>query len=321
MTHLPLVSIIIPTYNRAKLIGETLDSILAQTYKNWECLVVDDGSTDDTKKLVSNYVAKDDRFQYHERPDTHLPGGNGARNYGFELSKGEYVQWFDSDDLMLPEKLELKVETLVNNDVDFVVCSGAEMSENSINPQKKWDLYLTENTLFDHLIGNIVFGTNGPMFNRAFLTLDVLFNETLLIKQEWEFFNRLLMNKPSIKIIEKVLYVYRVFPESKRGTFTYSREQNKMKAHRLVFNMVKSNTLFTKEQDFLFRKYFQKLFLKHYKLSLQYKKYKDTWYVLGSMRRTFTMLYFFEVGKRIVKKPEILKNLLYHFSNFKRREE
>src|SRR5690606_34809029 len=109
MTHSPLVSIIIPTYNRAHLISETLDSVLAQTYTNWECIVVDDGSTDATEALLHDYMEKDKRFQYHKRPVNHLPGGNGARNYGFNQSQGEFIQWFDSDDLMVSEKLELQV--------------------------------------------------------------------------------------------------------------------------------------------------------------------------------------------------------------------
>ncbi|RLD85933.1 MAG: glycosyltransferase family 2 protein, partial [Bacteroidetes bacterium] len=65
----PLVSIIIPAYNRADLIGETLDSVLAQTYPNWECIVVDDGSADKTKDVVQHYVDKDPRFILVDRPD------------------------------------------------------------------------------------------------------------------------------------------------------------------------------------------------------------------------------------------------------------
>ena len=68
MTSTPLISIIIPTYNRAHLIGETLDSILVQTYPNWECIVVDDGSTDTTADVMREYIKKDNRFQYHQRP-------------------------------------------------------------------------------------------------------------------------------------------------------------------------------------------------------------------------------------------------------------
>ena len=95
----PLVSIIIPTYNRAHFIGETLESVIAQTYENWECIVVDDGSTDYTDELMEYYCKKDTRIQYHHRPDIKPRGANACRNYGFGVSKGEYINWFDSDDL------------------------------------------------------------------------------------------------------------------------------------------------------------------------------------------------------------------------------
>ena len=101
-----LVSVIIPTYNRSHLLDETLVSLLNQTYQNWECIVVDDDSTDTTTAVLQKYIAKDNRFQYHHRPKDRLRGGNAARNYGFEISKGKYIQWFDSDDIMLPEKLQ-----------------------------------------------------------------------------------------------------------------------------------------------------------------------------------------------------------------------
>src|SRR5690554_568349 len=119
------VSIIIPFYNRAHLIGETLDSIIAQTYTHWECIVVDDGSTDNTEEVVSAYVDKDSRFQFYHRPDTHKPGGNGARNYGFSLSKGEYINWFDSDDLMDSNKIQIKLKSIINTEYNFCVCDDA----------------------------------------------------------------------------------------------------------------------------------------------------------------------------------------------------
>lgn len=68
----PLVSIIIPTYNRAHLIGETLDSVLAQTYINWECIIVDDRSTDDTKEVIDSYLYGDVRFSYFKRPEKYF---------------------------------------------------------------------------------------------------------------------------------------------------------------------------------------------------------------------------------------------------------
>ena len=68
MSKNPLVSIIIPTYNRAHLIKETLDSVLTQTYTNWECIIVDDGNSDNTEEVINSYIAKDQRFKYCHRP-------------------------------------------------------------------------------------------------------------------------------------------------------------------------------------------------------------------------------------------------------------
>ncbi|MBS3993922.1 MAG: glycosyltransferase family 2 protein [Bacteroidetes bacterium] len=111
----PLVSIIIPTYNRAHLIGETLDNVLAQTYTNWECIVVDDGSTDNTAEPLMVYCNKDNRFKYHHRPKDRLKGANACRNYGIELSKGDYIQFLDSDDLLKSFCLEERVALIKNN--------------------------------------------------------------------------------------------------------------------------------------------------------------------------------------------------------------
>ena len=117
----PLVSIIIPTYNRANFLRETLNSILTQTYKNWECIVVDDRSTDNTNQIVSNYIEQDERFKFYVRPCNRLRGGNAARNYGFEKSQGDYIQWFDSDDIMFPDYLQKRMDVFNDNSrVDIV---------------------------------------------------------------------------------------------------------------------------------------------------------------------------------------------------------
>lgn len=128
MSQEPLVSIIIPTFNRAHLIGETLDSVLAQTYQNWECIVVDDGSTDDTDSVMKGYCDKDSRFKYYHRPDEHLPGGNGARNYGFEMSNGKYVSLLDSDDLLYEYALEDKIKYL-GHDIDVLMTAHTRQKE------------------------------------------------------------------------------------------------------------------------------------------------------------------------------------------------
>ena len=123
-----LVSILIPNYNKAPYISETLDSVLAQTYTNWECIIVDDHSTDNSWKILEEYALKDSRFKIFQRP-SHLPkGGNTCRNYAFELSNGEYIQWFDSDDLMLENMLEIRISEIAG--YDFVVFSGMKFYKN-----------------------------------------------------------------------------------------------------------------------------------------------------------------------------------------------
>ena len=118
----PLISIIIPNFNRAHLISETLESIRNQTYKHWECIVVDDHSIDNSWAIVDDYCKKDKRFKQVKRPNELPKGACSCRNYGFEISKGLYVNWFDSDYIMISDKLEKQLEQLLKTESDVVVC-------------------------------------------------------------------------------------------------------------------------------------------------------------------------------------------------------
>src|SRR5690606_13724900 len=122
----PLVSIIIPTYNRAHLISETLDSVLAQTYTHWECIVVDDGSNDMTDAVLKAYCQNDSRFSYYKRPLYIKKGPSACRNFGYEKSNGAFIQWFDSDDKMHPEKLQLKIEAAQKYQADVIIDNHSE---------------------------------------------------------------------------------------------------------------------------------------------------------------------------------------------------
>src|SRR5690554_1505405 len=193
----PLVSIIIPTFNRAHLIGETLDSIIAQTYTNWECIVVDDGSTDHTKEVVKEYIKNDTRFQYHIRPDIHKPGGNGARNYGFSLSKGEYINWFDSDDLMVAQKLEKQVNSLNQSNYDLSVCQTMVFEgnvDNTLGLRK--DKIYSEDFFNDFIKNEIKWLTQAPLIRKSFLKkYQLKFDEDIKQSQERDFF---------VKVLDKV---------------------------------------------------------------------------------------------------------------------
>ena len=115
----PLVSIIIQTYNRLKRLRETLNSVKLQTYTNWECLVIDDGSNDNTESFMAKLIEADKRFKYFKRPKKINKGANACRNIGLKKSKGKFVNFLDSDDFFESEKLELQVQRLhkTNSDV------------------------------------------------------------------------------------------------------------------------------------------------------------------------------------------------------------
>ncbi|ARN76530.1 hypothetical protein BST97_00100 [Nonlabens spongiae] len=241
----PLVSIIIPTYNRAHIIGPTLDSVIAQTYQNWECIVVDDGSNDNTQEVLNDYVNKDSRFRFYIRPDDHLPGGNGARNYGFKMSKGELIQWFDSDDFMLDRKIELKVEAILSKEYDFALCKSGELT--SFNPytvNQKWKIQSEGNILLDHLKTNIAFTTAGPLFSKKFLNDKNLFDEKVKIGQEWEFYSRLLTYKPRIIYVDKVLYHFRNLQGGIRESIDNEKYLNRCRTDQKLFKFINQSGYF-----------------------------------------------------------------------------
>lgn len=128
-----LVSVIMPAYNAEKFIGHAIDSVLIQTYQNWELLVVDDESTDRTASIVKSYAEKDTRIQYHWQKNGRQ--GN-ARNRGIKNAKGSLLAFLDADDLWVADKLENQVDQIRNQDVDLVF-GYSFLLENGIRTEKK----------------------------------------------------------------------------------------------------------------------------------------------------------------------------------------
>jgi glycosyltransferase involved in cell wall biosynthesis len=124
------VSIVVATYNRSKLIRECLESLLAQTYRDLEIIVVDDGSTDNTQAVVTEIARKDHRVRYFPRPHVGAPP---SRNFGLEQARGEYVGFFDSDDLWPPNYIETMVGRLqASPDFDVVYSDIMQMVDGKI---------------------------------------------------------------------------------------------------------------------------------------------------------------------------------------------
>ena len=245
MTSTPLISIIIPTYNRAHLIGETLDSILVQTYPNWECIVVDDGSTDTTADVMREYIKKDNRFQYHQRPINKIKGPNSCRNYGFEMSNGEYIKWFDSDDVMLPYLLEKQVLSFAKN-VEMSVCKLSYFDFERRVPIKE-NIISSKNLIEDYLIGNVTFYISGPLWKRSFLEKqNQLLDESLTNLDDWDFNLRMLYQKPNITNVNEVLILYRVHADSlsqEINKLNFKEIKSELEARRKHLKLLKINKL------------------------------------------------------------------------------
>lgn len=251
-----LVSIVIPTYNRAHLLEDTLKSIMFQTYQNWECIVVDDGSTDATESIVRSYSKKDERIKFFKRPQNLKKGANSCRNYGFQLSSGEYINWFDSDDVMLENFIENKVNALTP-DIHFIIGNGYYWYPET-NTKKVLDLVDTDNLYVDFVMWKLEIITNSVLFKINFLKNKELFNPNMKRGQEAELFTRLFFESTSkqFKIIQNADFLYRQHADSKS---TKNKEYNKGYKESLFFylfeNFKRAEQInSTKLLDFLYDK-------------------------------------------------------------------
>lgn len=220
----PIISIIIPLYNAKEHILETLESIRNQSYENWECLLIDDHSTDGTFDLLKKYIVHDSRFKLLKRPNNYSPGGCGARNYGFDISSGSFIQWFDADDLMDPNMLKIKLDNFTNN-LDAVICKTVLFQGDIKNKYEKETEISSERPFVDFFNGKITYYTPGPLWKKAFLLdLGFLFNTKLLNVQEWEFYCKILLRNPKINILNETLIFYR-----KHSNSIWGRKRSKAK--------------------------------------------------------------------------------------------
>ena len=113
-----LASIIIPAYNAERYISEAIESVINQTYTNWELIIVNDGSTDNTEKIAQSYAQKDSRITYITQENK---GVSVARNIGYNASKGDYLGFLDADDYWLPDNLDEKINyfNLLSSELNF----------------------------------------------------------------------------------------------------------------------------------------------------------------------------------------------------------
>lgn len=199
------VSVIVPCFNYAHFLPSTLDSILNQTYPNWECIIVDDGSTDSTRLVAEGYVKKDSRFIYIHQENKGL---SAARNTGIRESKGAFVQFLDADDLIEKKKLEHQLSLFEKNpSIDILYsnmwyfdseeihsktyCMGKRMEED-----KPWMPTVSGKgkEIIEALIQGNIMVVNSPLIRIAAINEIGYFSEKLTSYEDWDYWMRCALN-------------------------------------------------------------------------------------------------------------------------------
>jgi glycosyltransferase involved in cell wall biosynthesis len=185
----PLVSVIIPTYNRAELIAPAVQSVVDQTYTKIEIIVVDDGSTDNTREVLRKYHQEVD-YIYQERSER-----SRARNEGFRYSRGDYIAFLDSDDLWLPMKIEKQVQVLNEKSDVGLVYTDVELIDINGNPyggQICWDTPVRKVLYEDLMTHNVIMGsTSSVMVRRQCIDRVGLFDESMNACEDLDLYRRI----------------------------------------------------------------------------------------------------------------------------------
>lgn len=226
-----LVSIIIPTFNRSSLIGETLNSVLAQSYSNWECIVVDDGSNDNTEEIVKSFVQNDERFRFYLRPQEKHKGASSCRNYGLEISKGVYIQFLDSDDIISQNKIEYQVKLLDECTTNSIVtCKWGTFNDHINIAEIHQDLSAYKD--FDKPINFInamgvsicYFPPHAYLIRRSIILKAGYWNEYISLNDDGEFMIRVIINSQRICFSEESIAYYRLPVQNNLSLFNNERK-------------------------------------------------------------------------------------------------
>ena len=204
----PLISIIIPTYNRQSFITATLNAIVSQSYTHWECIIVDDGSTDNTLKIVNEFVKKDTRFKLFQRPNNLPKGANSCRNFGYEKASGNYIKWFDSDDILHSDALQNQLKYFENNPTVDVVVSKIQIVDSKNNKILKTNNIDSNSLILDYFINKVSFYVCGPLWKTSFLDKKNLFDSSISNLDDWDFNLRMLHANPNIYFDNQIIADY-----------------------------------------------------------------------------------------------------------------
>ena len=203
-----MISIIIPIYNVEKYLEKCLDSILNQTYKNLEIILIDDGSTDNSPNICNSYCEKDKRIKIIHKNNE---GVSSARNKGIELSKGKYIVFIDSDDYVSNEHIEVLYDCIISNNVDLVISNLIDISEDGIilNNEEKESFLMNKDQCLKELLSedNFYHLCCGNIYRKDLLE-KIRFNCKYRIAEDLDFLYRYIKQISSAYFLSKNTYYY-----------------------------------------------------------------------------------------------------------------
>lgn len=237
-----LISIIVPCYNQSMYMRETLDCLKKQTYQNWECVIVNDGSTDNTLEIAKEYVANDHRYILVDKPNGGLAD---ARNAGIKASHGPYILPLDSDDLIDPSYTEKAIAYLEHHpEIVLVYCRArffGDRDDEWILPTFDYDLLLHRNHIFCSCI-----------YRRSDYDKTSGYNPNMKYGwEDWDFLLSLLDKDSKVHKIPEVLFFYRIHGKSMITTTHNHKEYlyNRLIANHIEIYYSSLHKIITSEQE------------------------------------------------------------------------
>jgi len=232
------ISVIIPCYNQGHFLKKTCQSLINQTYVNWEAIIVNDGSRDNTKKVSVEICKKDNRFKYVYQKNKGL---SSARNTGLNLIKGDFVQFLDADDYLLEEKFSLSI--FESKKADIVISDFNMFSEEITN---KIDAYCDLSQISFDLNSillqwdiNFTIPIHCGFFSKNSIN-NIQFDTTLKAKEDWFFWIEIFFQNPKIFFLDKKLALYRIH-DSSMTTNNSHMQKNKFLVFDKIFNKLSGN--------------------------------------------------------------------------------
>lgn len=216
----PKISVIIPVYNGEESISISLESLLKQTYSNFEVVIIDDGSKDRTREVVEKYTSIDNRFKYNFQQNC---GVSVARNNGINVSKGEYICFLDSDDFYEDSYIEKMVTKIEYRSADICYCGYNIVS--SKGKIKKKTKFKSGDVLIDYILGKVGIHTTGWMIKKDLLyKFNIKFQEGISWGEDFEFFCEALARSNKVVFVREYLTNYRVgFDEDRLSVFSLDK--------------------------------------------------------------------------------------------------